>query len=1118
MWGPFAALVVLLVLSAVQCPAQLRLNWSAGIGGSNGVVQVCSHARVDRSGNFYLALRTYDATNGHNSLLRKFNASGSNEWSLSLSPLATFYDLIADLQIADDGPLFVSALDDDGYFLAAISPEGQVLWRTNALGQINSIALAPDGLVVAMYYTTNGSEPSVPMLQKFSPAGELIASNRLENATAGAAIRSLTVAPSGHVYLEALPQCTECPESSRRVYVRCSPELQVLWAQADPDPVTWNDSIRPPALRVGTNGDLIIGKTDYPGPTIIAYSTTGARLWSVKYPALAKAYGWATLTLNKAGTIVCATDEGVLLCADSAGQYQWSSYTPIASSSTITMSTDGTNFYRAHSTFDFYVPETFAITEIDPSGSQLWSFVDTNLTPATYDTVPCLWTTGNEVRVVLNVDWFVPTGTHLASYTQTNVTRGPVITSAPSLQLVTNGGDLRLSVTAVGSGPLSYRWFHNGYSAIGSNSAMLVLTNMGSYLAGGPYSVEVTDANGTTRSPDTFVAVITPPTDQETVLNGTAVFRVSIVGTAIPEKQWYFGNTAISGATETTLLLSNVQPSAAGSYSFHWRDGLGAGHSSTARLAVSTSASLEWIRSFPEWTTGGMALDQAGNLCIGAAGSGFRGYVLSPDGDVIQTIDYHPGIEAGAVGVSMDAAGRIFMNGSSGVSGGGGYNWTLITVAFNPSFESLLWSREVVSSSYGAAPTGIAAGENGWCFQSSRSKPYRTSSGWYAGVAAIQDTNGFWLPVISGASTEDIVEDMKSGPSGQVFTLCRSWQGWSRSVATIGRFATNGSAVWRLTIPETNRWYRAIAVTPDAHLLAVAHSGSGWWVEKYATNGTLAWSREFGVHGVAAEAHADTNGTLTITGKGATAAVDRDGRLLWISGASGERLAPDADGNRYLAFVAETGWDIIVTALDAGGARRWNTTWPGGGTENRIRGFLTGPGGAVYVAINAGSSEFRVAKLSSAMTSPAMPGTWPTIVQASPGGIVLSGPDAPVQYQWTYDGSDLAGATNRHLDWTTWNQTGAGSWSLKMISAGQIVESPQIWITPRVTLSALGGSPIYHGFSFTADPGLRYELLRSTNLQSWQAITALQRTGLVNYLDFSATNLPQAIYRLRLER
>ncbi len=72
----------------------------------------------------------------------------------------------------------------------------------------------------------------------------------------------------------------------------------------------------------------------------------------------------------------------------------------------------------------------------------------------------------------------------------------------------------------------------------------------------------------------------------------TVLFTVSVAGTAPFSYQWQFNNGPLSGETNLSLLLSNVQPSQAGEYAVQVSNDIGSLTSSVAVLTVVTNGNL----------------------------------------------------------------------------------------------------------------------------------------------------------------------------------------------------------------------------------------------------------------------------------------------------------------------------------------------------------------------------------------------------------------------------------------------------------------------------------------------------------------------------------------------
>jgi hypothetical protein len=106
------------------------------------------------------------------------------------------------------------------------------------------------------------------------------------------------------------------------------------------------------------------------------------------------------------------------------------------------------------------------------------------------------------------------------------------------------------------------------------------------------YTVIVTNAWGIVTSSIASLTIVFPPaitqqpTNRVVVAGGTAYFSVMVWGTPPLGYQWNFNGTNVSGATNTSLILSNVQPSQAGTYAVSVTNLFGSVHSSNAVLTV----------------------------------------------------------------------------------------------------------------------------------------------------------------------------------------------------------------------------------------------------------------------------------------------------------------------------------------------------------------------------------------------------------------------------------------------------------------------------------------------------------------------------------------------------
>ena len=82
----------------------------------------------------------------------------------------------------------------------------------------------------------------------------------------------------------------------------------------------------------------------------------------------------------------------------------------------------------------------------------------------------------------------------------------PVITSQPTNETLKVGRTATFSVTAIGTGPLSYQWRFGSTNVVGATNAALTLSNVLLNQAGN-YSVSVTNLFGSTNSHNALLTV-----------------------------------------------------------------------------------------------------------------------------------------------------------------------------------------------------------------------------------------------------------------------------------------------------------------------------------------------------------------------------------------------------------------------------------------------------------------------------------------------------------------------------------------------------------------------------------------------------------------------------------
>ncbi len=174
--------------------------------------------------------------------------------------------------------------------------------------------------------------------------------------------------------------------------------------------------------------------------------------------------------------------------------------------------------------------------------------------------------------------------TNSCTQTVTIVSQPTQITGQPTTQTTCDGGSASFTVTATGSGTLTYQWWFKATGATsfvqlsGATSATLNINPVSSANAG-TYHVVVHSACGDDVTSDDVTLTINPPTQitgqptaQTACDGGSASFTVTATGTAPITYQWWFKATGatsfvqITGATSSTLDINPVSSANAGTY------------------------------------------------------------------------------------------------------------------------------------------------------------------------------------------------------------------------------------------------------------------------------------------------------------------------------------------------------------------------------------------------------------------------------------------------------------------------------------------------------------------------------------------------------------------------
>jgi subtilisin-like proprotein convertase family protein len=186
-------------------------------------------------------------------------------------------------------------------------------------------------------------------------------------------------------------------------------------------------------------------------------------------------------------------------------------------------------------------------------------------------------------------------GASVTSSATLTVNQSLAISTPPASLTKCPGDSATFSVSATGTG-LSYQWFEGTNALPGETGSSLTLNNV-SAASADIYSVTV---SATCGAPQTLSATLTvnqslaissPPVSLTNCPGDSATFSVGATGTGL-SYQWFKGTNALSGATGSSLTLSNVSAASADNYSVTVSGACGAPVTLSATLAVNQNPAV----------------------------------------------------------------------------------------------------------------------------------------------------------------------------------------------------------------------------------------------------------------------------------------------------------------------------------------------------------------------------------------------------------------------------------------------------------------------------------------------------------------------------------------------
>jgi hypothetical protein len=679
------------------------------------------------------------------------------------------------------------------------------------------------------------------------------------------------------------------------------------------------------------------------------------------------------------------------------------------------------------------------------------------------------------------------------------------IQTQPQNLAVIQGQNAAFSVVPSGPTPLGYQWFFNGSAMSGATAASLNLTNAQTTQAGSYLVVLTTPVGSITSQVATLTvyvpAFITNQPQSLTLTQGqTAVFSVGAGGTAPLKYQWRFSGTNLSGATNATLTLPNVQPTNTGNYVIVVTNSWGAVTSTVVTLTVLVPA---WIQTQP--ANQAVILGQNTFFSVGAAGDAPLSYQWSYNGT--NTVD-GPNLSGSSSNILRLSNVQTNQAGNYTVMVANNWGAVTSTNATLTVYLPTVITNQPDSLAMNAGQTAVfsigAGGSSPFTYQ------------WYF--------NGSSLGSGSGAQTATLtVGSLVTGDAGNYWV----------AVSGPGGSVTSQVATLTVYVPPSISTQPAnkSVVLGQTVAFSVTASGSPAPSYQWNVNGTnlidgpnISGSTSNILTLSNAQPAQAGNVFVVITNYGGS--ITSSVRTLTVNIPAFITTQPQ----NQMAAIGQNASFSVVASGTATLSYQWyfnGAKMGAGSTSSTLARNSIGTNNAgsytVVVKNNYGSVTSAVATLTvyvpPAITNQPQSQTL-SMGQAAAFSVGASG-TATLGYQWCFNGTALSGATNAALALTGVHAADAGSYTVVVTNLAGLVTSAAATLTvtnPVIKLSVASGTGMNSSgftFQFSMPVGITYVILTSTNFQDWMPIaTNVALTGNVVFTDATAANYSQRYYKL----
>lgn len=435
-------------------------------------------------------------------------------------------------------------------------------------------------------------------------------------------------------------------------------------------------------------------------------------------------------------------------------------------------------------------------------------------------------------NVTLRARGYVTSGTGSSWFVES--TSGPPVITRQPLSLTNDAGTaVNFSSWGGGTPPLSYRWLKNGLKLddggnfSGTHTPTLAVSNLLTAQAG-QYSMVLSNTFGSVTSAVASLTIREPvivsqPQSQEVDGGQTVLLSLGCVGTAPLNYQWRKDGVELPGATNSTLILTNIGWADAGNYDAIATNAFGAATSSLASLIVNTATLESWypeVGAAVDWAISAFAEQADGKTLVSGSFQSLNGQAcpgivrFNPDGLLDST--FNPtivgtaAVYCAALAIQPDdrlVAGGMFIDPSQSIGVGA------LLDRLNPDGS--------LDSTFNPAPSGISSPTYSLAIYSLQLLPenqllvggrFEHISGQYAKQLVRMNVDGLLDTNYNASWLQPSLECVMVQPDSKVWVK-------SSYANRLMRLGLDGSPELNLTLQPADAYIEGLQLQPDGKIL-----------------------------------------------------------------------------------------------------------------------------------------------------------------------------------------------------------------------------------------------------------------------------------------------------------